>query len=609
MPPPDARESDGDASVRNDTGSDRDGNDASVTPPDAPTEASSPDAPDSPASAEACATTCTDGAQRCSPTGIPQACASVGGCFVWRDLAACPGKEVCCNGTCIVDDPLLPSTCHETPPLGYDYYVDFRSSEDAGTFHAMPYDDASDAPSTDLDGSADALGTAEHPFRTITHALQAASRDLAKSSSRVIRIYVARGVYDTKLGEIFPLIIPGGVSLEGAGAVRTTIAGIGHYWLAARGANDIQDYFGTMVLGDTALSTRVSGFTIVPGEVIRPARMYRGIQCDMGTRDPAGSDAGQNVPNTRLDDVVVGPGYELTVVMTSAAMGKPGCNMQLTHSSIIGGKTGIYAMTGEDPAMRTALVLGDGTPDGGNTLRNQVTEDGYGFAVDLRSASSFTATYNTFLQGNWAVNINKNLEPPFEFLHVKFNHNRIDQFDYRGLSIYGAAIVVDELSDNNFSNCTGFRGDWLGKGFAAALELNGSSDASFPVVKRARNNVFFRNDKGIYLAGSSAYDPSFAQSDFGLDETDPGGNVFHCNGPIVGNGGIGALVLDLETTTGPVQFDYFQGNLWDSYPPTQGVFDMTTAWPVADILVWTITTKVNIKSGGLAPGDVKVDCK
>lgn len=70
-------------------------------------------------------------------------------------------------------------------------------------------------------------GSEAAPFRTLSRALEQvrAERQAAGGASGRWRVLAAAGTYDAAAGETFPLPLPGGVTLQGAGAGVTVVAG------------------------------------------------------------------------------------------------------------------------------------------------------------------------------------------------------------------------------------------------------------------------------------------------------------------------------------------------------------------------------------------------
>ena len=90
-------------------------------------------------------------------------------------------------------------------------------------------------------------GSRAHPFKTLTRGLS-----LARAGDKVV---VAAGIYNLRRGERFPLVLPAGVTLEGAGRRDVFLIG-GVAWKSSL----------TVILeGSVSLPSKVSGLTIQGG--------------------------------------------------------------------------------------------------------------------------------------------------------------------------------------------------------------------------------------------------------------------------------------------------------------------------------------------------------
>jgi hypothetical protein len=599
--PPDAPDADdrtdGDAGAGNDAG-----NDGSML-----------DSADS--EAEACESPCSmEGTARCADQGTVQVCVvSAAGCMTWLRLGACASGTVCCQGLCRTDDTTLPAECVPLDfPPGYDLYVSATPiGLDAGTTHAHPAaldgspdDDAqppdasvsdatTDAMSNDgapadaRDGDASDRGSALHPFRTVTEAL-AAAKPLVESFNRVVRIYVARGTYDGTLGEVFPLIVPGGVTLEGAGQGRTVLAGTGYFNTTARGQTSYDtDIFVTMILGDVERPTRIADMTIEPGDSVT-SRQHYGIYCDRG---PAPVDGGTATPNTILSGLWVGEHYYYDIV-SSTVLGGTGCALQLRASTIVGGKIGLFGICNQDFLPSGAFVVGDGTPEGGNTFEQQTTEDGDGMGLLSQCVPSVTASYNTFVDSNYGADVVGYVGADFsQVTTTLFHHNTFQRLSRYGLWLYGSGLVAD-VRDNSFTDISMRRFTTQTYG-AFGLGVTGDSTPPYPVVT-ARNNKFINNDTGVYLQWSNTFLQAYTPPDFGRTD-DPGNNVFHCNQATAVPDHIwgGSVLLDFYDVPEPVSFP-FEGNQWDNSPPTRATATDNVFANYADIMVTNANSSARV---------------
>src|SRR5262249_8694381 len=236
-----------------------------------------------------------------------QICAPQNGCLVWRDVGACPAEHMCCGGVCVSVDE---SNCYEcgracggdTPSCskmlsrcGCDIKscpsdkICARAGDKCVTEEAPAGFDLYVSATADAGGD----GSQNSPLRTITEALSmlappdagmatdaSAMPDVSAPSDAALartaravaaeaaaptfakRIHAEPATYDESLGERFPLVIPGGIELHGAGANRTAIVGIGKYDATADGGAYTGPFWATLVVGDRSRPTRISGFAL-----------------------------------------------------------------------------------------------------------------------------------------------------------------------------------------------------------------------------------------------------------------------------------------------------------------------------------------------------------
>ena len=402
-------------------------------------------------------------------------------------------------------------------------------------------------------------GSRLQPFKTITAAIEAhaASPAIAKKA------YVAAGRYDATLGERFPLVLRG-LSLEGAGQDRTFIAGSGSYDHSAEGGTFPGLYAVTMVVGERQLLTRVSGLSIRSLSPV-PAENYHGVFCDRGN---ATGEVASPLGLTHLDKVTVGPGHDMGVlVATSTIPSSTGCNMLITASTITGAWRGVFAVgcsstAYDDPVM---LEMGTDDPASGNTISWMTANNEQAMGVwvqDCVPRASFQ--YNTFRDSVAGVTVDQSdiLSPPHTRNHMSFKHNTFERLSIGGLSVFGLALTVDEISDNRFVNITRAVNQHPGiSARAASLDLFS--------VDKVRRNEFIGNDNALEVGFIwNAPPPQVPPADFGT-AADPGSNVFRCNSGPEDNGGdlyFWGNAEDPEATwRGTI---HLAGNAWDHVPPT-----------------------------------------
>ena len=166
------------------------------------------------------------------------------------------------------------------------------------TIHRLDVNVATDGD----DGTGD--GSAEHPFATITHALAEAQAGYAAGGIPVT-VYVAPGTYSAAAtGETFPLTLPAGVSLVGAGMGETILDG-------AAGAVQL-------VLADSAVPGRVAGisFRRALTRAIQ-AGTWGGTIDDCEISDVSAADQPLYIDSRDTRDVVVS-GLVMTNIATTA---------------------------------------------------------------------------------------------------------------------------------------------------------------------------------------------------------------------------------------------------------------------------------------------------
>lgn len=436
----------------------------------------------------------------------------------------------------------------EEPPPGFDVYVDAARGDDA------------------------ASGEKEAPLRTISRALEVAGK-LKEPAA----IYVAAGTYDAAHGERFPLVIRG-LSVHGAGADRVRIQGSGAY--DSETGSVPGTYFVTVVAGDAALPTSISGVTL-NGDAAAPAPQYIGVFCDRG--DAPATET--SVATTLIEDAVLLPGYERGVaVVTSELPELSACNLRLRGTSISGAKWGVQACGckwGTMDGKPVSIQVGD--ESGGNHFAWTLEPSNHGAGVIVQHCvTNSSIRYNTFVDSGTGVWIHP-YDPRIGSSVIAVTHNTFRRLSWSGVFIRGTAPWVEELSDNDFEDVSqafygaSHVGPWSG---SSAVLIDGT-DNGFPFV-RGRRNRFVGNDSAITIAGP---DPaSFGTSgpiDFGA-MSDPGENVFHCNGR--GALGLGKIGGDVEVALPADGTLPLAGNVWDHAPPTIGLDG--EAPDGSDVLLW-----------------------
>lgn len=489
--------------------------------------------------ADACTPSCSHlGDVRCgapeeaSTSQQIQICWRVGGCLRWLDSTTCDTTETCCDGACRSRDE---TTCETMPPTGFDLYVDARTGSD------------------DADAGLE-RGTPGRPFRTISKAIRA-----AQSSQGAKHIYIAAGRYDAALGETFPLILRGGLSLHGEGATIVTVQGSGDFDHSAAGGSFNGKYRVTVVVGDDTAETSVQGMTLLADSPI-PASSRVGVLCDRGSAPSFASGV------TTLDQVTVGPGYDNGIVATTTnAPDSSGCSLRLTKSTVLGSSWGVVSFGCGTAVGRVPVSVQIGGPGMGNSFAWNNTPSELGGSILIwPCTTNSTIIANSFRDGGTGVSVDQSSEQGVNINHITINGNTFSGMSINGLAVSGNAVVIDELNDNSFTNVSGSLGIDRTR-VAAALAIIGSGGA-VPSIKKARRNTMIGNDCGLILGGFD--NVSFGASgpiDFG-QASDPGLNTLRCNSSPTGLGG-----FDLSMTGSGAGVIPFEGNSWDHFPPPTSV--------------------------------------
>jgi hypothetical protein len=428
-----------------------------------------------------------------------------------------------------------------------------------------------------VDASAPAGGNGSklQPFKTITLAIAA----YALSPGVAKKAYVAPGTYDEALGERFPLVLRG-LSLEGAGADRTFVIGVGDLDHTGQGGIYSDHYTVTMAVGDRLLPTNITGLSVQSPSPV-PAEEFLGILCDQGNAtDEVASPNGK----THLDDVTVGPGYLVNMAVTTSTLPSiTGCNMLITRSTITGGVAGINAAGCDGTALDAAVILEMGTDDpaSGNTVSWMQSTSGIAYGIRLQDCvmrSSFR--YNTISDSSVGVVVNGGVSFPADVQpHTSFTHNSFERIGWMGLLLSLDNLFVDEVSDNRFvGNTRPLNGAFLEASRALII------DYMPPGMGPVRRNQFIGNDVGLEL--SLRQDQP--APDFGT-VSDPGNNEFRCNSGVYEVGADVVVLSDLVDWSGTVRF---AGNAWDHAPPTVQVG--SPAPNGSDIAVPSDTPNLNV---------------
>ncbi|MEW6365081.1 MAG: DUF1565 domain-containing protein [Acidobacteriota bacterium] len=196
------------------------------------------------------------------------------------------------------------------------------------------------------------VGSMENPYKSMTKGLSEATDGYTVSA--------AEGLYDVSNGEQFPLLIPSGVKLEGAGATQTVVAGAG---LVAP--------IPCTVLMD-------------PGSVLDSVGLYGGGLIPVSGIAPGATMGHLDVRNCRI------AGYLAGVALAPLGPGTP--SLELVNSTIIGGLAGV-AVTNVDVEIQNSLVTS-------SILTGLIAQDS---SMDIRGSSFQSSPVGMLLTGAGAV--------------------------------------------------------------------------------------------------------------------------------------------------------------------------------------------------------------
>jgi len=388
-------------------------------------------------------------------------------------------------------------------------------------------------------------GSVACPFRTLSEALA------IPASARIV--HVAAGRYDAEHGERLPLVIRGDTEIHGAGAEITTIAGLGYFDPRPEALATPHPLRVSLVIGDRRADVVLSGLSIESGqrEIVDGAA---GILCTSGNLDAFQGPL--PAPNTRLDHVIVGPGYELGLIVTGGTSPRmAGCNLSVTagffhHANVgiwqVGCGTGYHeAPTALDVtnsafrAIRAKPDISNGPSSGvGIMVWDCARRVHIADSVFVESDKGITLTRHAILRSDARYD-------PDE-LPALFERNELSAMREAGIHLGLAARA--ELVDNHI---------W---GSPAGLII-GAASTEAPRV-RARNNQFWRNVIAVNVAGNGEL-PRDSVVDFGRTG-DPGGNKFNCNA--ARSDPVAATIAVQMPVARPLSLD-FVGNRWDHVPP------------------------------------------
>jgi len=377
-------------------------------------------------------------------------------------------------------------------------------------------------------------GSAACPFRTITAAL-------ATTAERRV-IHVAAGRYDAAHGEALPLIVRGATAIEGAGPDRTIVSGVGYYDPRPDGVTySPYPFRAALVVGDDAAEVRLAGLNVDAGDGGASTGRV-GIACTRGNlvdfeRAPA-------APNTRLDHVVVGAGFEYGAVVTGSSSGTGddvrmrGCNLAMTDGLIQGGANGVW---------QVGCGVGNGHAPTALQVKSTVFRGLTGYGIQTWDcARSLRVEDSRFDDGDVGIAIVRHSNSYTQ--HAVIAQNEIVRQRSAGI---GIDLAVDiELRDNVLADNGG-----------VAIRISTRDREAMHVI--ARGNQMWNNLTDVEVAGGGAL-PAGAVIDFGR-RGDPGGNKLRCASASRDHRPGPELALRIPAEPG-AQVGFF-GNKWDHLPP------------------------------------------
>jgi hypothetical protein len=523
-----------------------------------------------------CPGACDVDSLRCDgPNGF--VCEVRNGCGTWVQRVTCPGDDMCCPSgsqlACVTPDANHCFSCSNacagaTPACSAERKACVCNSGScpssfgcdgatgACTPCTTPTSDAADF-YADIQAGAGGTGSANCPFRTISEALTLAGQSKAVAKT----IHIAPGIYNV---ESFPLVIRNGITLEGAGADKVTIAGLGNYTVYVP---TTQAFRVTAVLGDATHDNSIRGVTIMANTDAKVA--HYGVICDDGNlTTPKGSDPPKIPPNSFLRDVTFLDDYDMAIGVSANPTTLSGGNLRVDHVHFQGSWGAVWAET----------CLADSQPSYGNIEVSASRFSGQtNAAITVRGCVSVDLTNSVFEDGE--VGLRAWSENSIQSDHSRL---RVDSNTFQRLRTYGASFdgMLVELSNNSFLGNT--TDDFF---VAMALRIATSTTGR---KFYARGNRFVGNDIAIMLEGTPPTDANNI-FDFGT-ASDPGRNEFRCNSAaiskLITQAGFDVGINALAT---PGWVFQLAGNQWDHAPPSlqsiPGSIYNTLPWDGVDVLL------------------------
>ena len=484
--------------------------------PDAGIEAGALDAGDAGDTRDAPWVTVADAANEAGPVAAPKTCAT------------------CSTGTAGNGDTGLCEPCTPLASDATEFYVDASSNS--------------------------VTGSAACPVKTITRALDLAS---TSTSTGMKTIHLSAGVYDAALGEVFPLRVPGAVSVVGAGAAKSFIRGIAPW------QEDEAIILATVVAGSSNKATTIAGVSLRPGVyagTVAAGTEHVGVFCERGDTTVRGAQIGPGyVEGVKVDNNTATESGTITV--TSSAF--DGADSPLSWASgVFAAGHGCGSVWGRVELRTQALrpikvTVGDDAAGGGNVF-SHFGRPSYEVWV-TGCVSTVTVTGNTFRDGMIGALIEVGDVDGAPRANVSFSKNVFDGVG-EGISFQASKATVT-LTDNTFRAISAAPGATAPGVAVDVMRGDRPGMLALPSVLRARGNHFVGNDVGVKISGA-------------LDSTSTidlaGNNEFRCNSAPASGGFTGADVWITSANSGGGSIA-LGGNLWDRATPT-----VTTAASFAD---------------------------
>jgi hypothetical protein len=422
---------------------------------------------------------------------------------------------------------------------------------------------------TDANALPGGSGAMACPTQTVTESVAAARASTARDKI----VHVAAGTYRA---EPFPIVVRGGVTIVGASVSTTLIEGAGQ----PLGSNAKA----TIEIGDESPNGLAHLTLHPPASVDSPEAGFEmaGVVCSGGNLPPLASANDPRSfpsPNTLLEDLVIGPGYEVGLQVDQADEQQlGGCNLSLRDSTITGNYMGAQTLGCGATPFANALTLGDSTNPGHNRLLNHsnqiacafsrsgLTCNNMGPAVLIMEQQCLPLVRifgNDFESNDYGIRIGSASPHSRAATFFDIEGNQFIKLNHAALELTGAS-AVEIFSGNHIDGVT------IPAAYASQ-PASGVSLLDTSVIYKARDNSIIDCDTGVRISNGAIVvggAPDRSLIDFGrVDEW--GHNVIACNSRPT-NAGVSEASGDVrvEVSDGSSGGVSFAGNIWDHDPPT-----------------------------------------